>query len=91
MLCQTCRSVDLNLLTMVGGHDGLDQYPGNSEGSKDSLHLVPPQGVKDLLEVNEEHDSLTVLVHPASLDHTSDGSDVLFTRAMRPEAILIDP
>ena len=28
---------------------------------------------------------------PASLNHTSDDSDVLLTRAMGPEAILIDP
>lgn len=58
---------------MVGGHDGSDQYPGYSEGPKDSLHLVPPQGVKGLLEFNEDHDCLTDVVCPASLDHTYDG------------------
>ena len=89
-LCETRQSEDLNLVTMIGGHDGIDQYPGNSEGPKDSLHLVPPQGVKGLLEVNEDRDCLTILMCPASLDHMSDGSDVLLTRMMGPEAILID-
>ena len=78
-------------MTMIGGHDGLDQYPGNSEGPKDSLHLVPPQGVKGLLEVNVDHDCPTILMCPPFLDHASDGSDVPLTRTMGPEAILIDP
>lgn len=76
---------------MIGGHDDFDQYPGNCEGPKDSLNLVPPRGVKGLLDVNEDNDFPDILMCPASLDHTSDGSDVLLTRTMGPEAILIDP
>ena len=78
----------MDLVTIVQGHDSSDQYLGNSEGSKDSLHLVSLQGVTSLLEVNEDHDCPIIFVHPASLNHSS---DELLTRAMRPKATLIDP